>query len=75
MTSVEELKKILNETEAPKPLLKCIFGDLAIPIYSYEPLTKMNDGKLHPPVRKNKETDINYLFLYFSHSLWLSYMP
>ena len=74
MTSVEDLEKVLNETHPPKPLLKYLSGSVATPLYLFEAVIKLNDGKFHGLVRIFKDQVFFLNAINFSLSLWMKCM-
>jgi len=47
MSTLENLKKVLKSTEPPKPLLKYFPNGEVIPMYMFEAVCMLNDGKYH----------------------------
>ena len=47
MSTLENLKEVLKSTEPPKPLLKYFPNGEVIPMYMFEAVCMLNDGKYH----------------------------
>ena len=53
MTKLEKLVNILVSTKPPKPLLKYMDDGKITPMYMFDAITRLNNGKYHNGVRIN----------------------